>query len=165
MLEYDRIDISEGIDINKLNASKECYICHYWYEPYVCNGCHGLMEKAMNVNDAAIVSVKGSDYKIHFWYMNKDDARNIMKTSNLNEKKWIIINFLLYIKMSDKTTYYRKNRGIILNRATKYYEKNKERLREQPRNKYRELAEEKKIQRENMEEKDIKIYLKKINKD
>ena len=31
MLEYDRIDISEGIDINKTNVSKECKICHYWY--------------------------------------------------------------------------------------------------------------------------------------
>ena len=53
MLEYYRIDISEGIDINKTNASKECYICHYWYfkdigfkyEPYLCNGCHGLSKK------------------------------------------------------------------------------------------------------------------------
>ena len=31
MLEYERIDISEGIDINKTNLSKECDICHYWY--------------------------------------------------------------------------------------------------------------------------------------
>ena len=31
MLEYDKIDISKGIDINKTNVSKECYICHYWY--------------------------------------------------------------------------------------------------------------------------------------
>ena len=31
MLEYDRIDISEGIDVNKTNASKECDICHFWY--------------------------------------------------------------------------------------------------------------------------------------
>ena len=29
MLEYDRIDISEGIDVNKTNASKECDICNY----------------------------------------------------------------------------------------------------------------------------------------
>ena len=28
MLEYDRIDISEGTDVNKTNASKECDICH-----------------------------------------------------------------------------------------------------------------------------------------
>ena len=31
MLEYKRIDISEGIDANKINLSKECDICHYWY--------------------------------------------------------------------------------------------------------------------------------------
>ena len=31
MLEYDRIDISKEIDINKINASKECDICHYWF--------------------------------------------------------------------------------------------------------------------------------------
>ena len=31
MLECDRIDISEGIDVNKTNASKQCDICHYWY--------------------------------------------------------------------------------------------------------------------------------------
>ena len=31
MLEYDRIDVSEGIDINKTNSSEECDICHYWY--------------------------------------------------------------------------------------------------------------------------------------
>ena len=31
MLEYDKIDVSEGIDVNKTKASKECGICHYWY--------------------------------------------------------------------------------------------------------------------------------------
>ena len=31
MLEHDRIDNSEGIDISKTNASKECDICHYQY--------------------------------------------------------------------------------------------------------------------------------------
>ena len=31
MLYYDRIDISEGIDVNKTSTSKECIICHYWY--------------------------------------------------------------------------------------------------------------------------------------
>ena len=40
----------------------------------------------MNFNDAATVSVKGSDYKIHFWYIRKNDAINIMKNYNLNEK-------------------------------------------------------------------------------
>ena len=31
MLEYDRIDVSEGTDVNKTNKSKECMLCHYWY--------------------------------------------------------------------------------------------------------------------------------------
>ena len=30
MLECERIDISEGIDVNKTNLSKECDMCHYW---------------------------------------------------------------------------------------------------------------------------------------
>ena len=98
MLEYDRIDISEGIDINKTNASKECDICHYWYfldkifnyEPYLCNGSHDLMQKTMNFNDAAIVSSKGNDYRIHFWYMSKDDAMSIMNYPNLNEKRGVL---------------------------------------------------------------------------
>ena len=93
MLEYDRIDISEGTDINKTNASKECDICHYWYflstgfkyEPYICNGCHDSKQKPVNCN-VAVVSIKGNDYRIHFWYMSKNDAINIMKNSNLNEK-------------------------------------------------------------------------------
>ena len=98
MLEYDRIDILERIDINKTNASKECDICHYWYfldnnfnyEPYLCNGCHDLMQKAMNFNDVAVVSIKGNDYRIHFWYMSKDNAISIMNNSNLNEKTGLL---------------------------------------------------------------------------
>ena len=90
MLENDRIDISERIDINKANASKECDICHYWYfldknfkyDPYLCNGCHDLMQKAINFNNVAIFSVKENDYRIHFWYMSKNDVMNIMKNSN-----------------------------------------------------------------------------------
>ena len=82
MLEYDRIDISEGIDVNKTNASEECDICHYWYfkdigfnyKPYLCNGCYDLMQKAMTFNNVAIVHVKGSAYRIHFWYMGKDEV-------------------------------------------------------------------------------------------
>ena len=98
MLEYERIDISEGIDVNKTNLSKECDICHYWYfkdigfkyEPYLCNSCHDLMQKAMSFDDVAIVYVKGSAYKIHFWYMSKDDAINIMNNSNLVDKMGVL---------------------------------------------------------------------------
>ena len=65
-----------------------------------------------------------------------------------------------------QTTYYSRNREVILNRAKDYYENNKELLRERERakNKYRELSEEgKKLKRE-YEKKDIKTCLKKIKK-
>ena len=94
MLEYERIDVSEVIGVNKTNLSKELDIFHYWYfkdigfkyERYLCNGCHDLMQKAMSFNNIAIVNNKGSAYRIHFWYMGKDDAINIMNGSNLIDK-------------------------------------------------------------------------------
>ena len=52
----------------------------------LCNGYHDLMQKAMNFNDAAIISFKESNYRTNFWYMSKDDALNITNKSNLNEK-------------------------------------------------------------------------------
>ena len=60
------------------------------YEPYPCNGCHDLMQKARNFNDDAIVSIKGSDYRNNFCYMSKDDAINIMKNSHLNAKSELL---------------------------------------------------------------------------
>ena len=48
------------------------------------------MQKAVNFNDAAVVSVKGSYYRIHFRYMSKDDAINIMNNSNLNDKRGVL---------------------------------------------------------------------------
>ena len=98
MLEYERIDISEGLDVSKSDKSKECDICHYWcfldknfnYEPYICNGCHYLMQKAMNFNDGAIVSIKDNDYRIHFWYMSRGDAISVMHNSNLNDKTGVL---------------------------------------------------------------------------
>ena len=98
LLEYDRIDISEGIDVNKTNLSKGCDICRYWffkdigfkYENYLCNGCHDSMQKAMSFNNVAIVYVKGSAYRILFWYMSKDDAIKIMNCSNLVDKRSVL---------------------------------------------------------------------------
>ena len=61
-------------------------------------------------------------------------------------------------------TYCQRNRDVILNRAKVYYENDKERLREQARDKYRNLSEEKN-KKENMEKIDISICLKKRKKD
>ena len=44
----------------------------------------------MSFNDVAIVYVKGSAYRNHFWYMRKDDAISIMNNSNLVDKKVVL---------------------------------------------------------------------------
>ena len=93
----------------------------------------------MNFNDVAIVSIKGNDYRIYFWYMSKDDAINIMSNSNLNEIQDRYNFFSLY----------KTNKEVILNRAKRYYHDFIERLRERAKNKYNELPEEEKdIKRE-----------------
>ena len=51
------------------------------------------MHKALNFNNYAIVSVKGSDFQVHFWYVSRNDAINIMINSNLNDKSEVLYFF------------------------------------------------------------------------
>ena len=152
-------DVFDGVrDKIKKVSSDECDIW-FWlfqdigfkYENYVCNGFHDLIQKAMNVNNVAIVYVKRNAYRIHFWYISKNDVINIINSSNLVDKRSILqtfflINFLLYIKISENTdlTYYQKTRDMILNRGKDYYKNSKEILRVRERDKYRNLSEEEK---------------------
>ena len=74
MLEYDRIDISEGVDINKTNLSKECMLCHYWYfliknfsyGSYLCDGCYDTVNKSISFKNIVIIHVKKSVHRIYF---------------------------------------------------------------------------------------------------
>ena len=94
MLQYERIDILEGIDINKSNKSKECMICHYWYfedigykfEPHVCNKCHDLSMMVYESKNIAILNVKGVDYRCVLWNMTKNDAINRLNNCKLDDK-------------------------------------------------------------------------------
>ena len=98
MLEYDRIDISEGIDVYMTNKSKECMLCHYWYflnknfsyEPYLCDGCYNIKQKCNKLKNIAIFHVKKSVYRIYFLYINKHEAKKLMANSNLIDKKCVL---------------------------------------------------------------------------
>ena len=71
MLQYERIDVSEGMDLNNSDKSKGCMICHYWYfkdnghkyEPQICNGCHDLSMVVYDLKDFMILNIKGVDYR------------------------------------------------------------------------------------------------------
>ena len=51
----------------------------------------------MSFSNLAIVYVKGNAYRIHFWYISKDDAITIMNNSNLIDKKGVFYDFFYYI--------------------------------------------------------------------
>ena len=92
MLKYDRIDISEGTDLIKQvhqNSVIFLTIGISKYEPYLCKGCHDLLQKAVSFNNVAIVYIKGNAYRIHFWYMSLDDAISNMDSSDLIDKKGV----------------------------------------------------------------------------
>ena len=71
ILHYERIDVSEGININKSNKSNKCVICHYWYfkdkgfkyKLYVCNRCHYISMMPYKLEIIAMLNVKGVDYR------------------------------------------------------------------------------------------------------
>ena len=95
MLYFNRIDASEGIDVNKTSASKECDICHYWcfinysfkFQPNVCNRCPDLLMVSMNLNDTAILNITGSDYCCIISLISKNEAINLMQNADLTEKE------------------------------------------------------------------------------
>ena len=66
MLKYDKIDITEGMDLNKTNKSKECMFCHYWYYlnknfsdgPFTCDSCYNIVQNSADFKNIAIIYVK-----------------------------------------------------------------------------------------------------------
>ena len=94
MLQYEKIDISEGIDIDKTNPSKECMICHYWYlkdvgfkfEPRGWNECHGVLMTAYQLKSIAILSIKGVNFRCVLWGISRNEAVNRLINSVLEDK-------------------------------------------------------------------------------
>ena len=80
MLYFDRIDVSEGIDVNKTSTSQQCDIRHCWYflnkgfkfQPNLCSRCHNLLMMSLNLSDIAFLTI------------------NLMKNTDLTEKGRIL---------------------------------------------------------------------------
>ena len=82
MLQYEKTNVSEGIDTNKTSASKECMICHYWYfkdvrfkfEPHACNKCHGIVMTTYKLKNITILNVKRVHFRCILWGISKDEV-------------------------------------------------------------------------------------------
>ena len=94
MIQYERIDISEGSDPNKSDKSKEFMICHDWYfkdigykyDSHVCNQCHDLSMVVYDLNDFMILNIKGIDYRCYVFNTSKNDAIKLLNNSLLYNK-------------------------------------------------------------------------------
>ena len=82
MLRYQKIHASEGIDVNKRSASKECERCHYWFfkdigfkfEEHGCNKCHDLLTIAHSLKNIAILSAKGATFRCILMGISKNET-------------------------------------------------------------------------------------------
>ena len=89
MMQYNKIDVSEGIDVNKTNASKECELCHYWFfkdigfkfEEHVCNKCHDLLTIAYSLKDIAILNAKGATFRCILMGISKNEGLKRLNNS------------------------------------------------------------------------------------
>ena len=89
MLQYQKINVSEGIDVNKTSASKECELCHYCFfkdigfkfEEHVCNGCHDLLTMAHSLKNIAILSAKGATFRCLLMGISKNEALKRLNNS------------------------------------------------------------------------------------
>ena len=96
MLEYDRLDISQGIDINKCKeTSRECSLCKFYYflnknfnyGPYLCNGRYDTFLKGISTKNLAIIKHNGNHYRINFAFISKKDAFNLIKNAVIMGEK------------------------------------------------------------------------------
>ena len=82
MLQYKKIDISEGIDVNKASASKECELCHYCFfknvgfkfEEHVSNRCHDLLTMAHSLKNIAKLNAKGATFRCLLMGISTNEA-------------------------------------------------------------------------------------------
>ena len=94
MLHFDRIDVSEGIDVNKTSKSRECDVCQYWHflnkgfkiQSNVCNRCHDLLMMSMKLSEVAILNIKSAGYCCIINGISKDETINLMQNANFTKK-------------------------------------------------------------------------------
>ena len=92
MLYYDRIDISEGINIDKSNNSKKL-LNHCWFfnhgfkfQDSVCNGYHDLLILCLDRTDISIITVKCVDYRCIIHDIIKLKAIYLLENTALEDR-------------------------------------------------------------------------------
>ena len=91
MLKYDKIDITEGIGLDKTNKSREHMFCYHWYflnknfsyGSFTCDGCYNMVQRSTDFKNIAIVHVKKTACRVYFKDISKNKAEKLMDKFNL----------------------------------------------------------------------------------
>ena len=94
MIYYDRMDVSEGIEVNKTSKSKECSICHCWhflgkgfkFQADIWNCYHDVLRMSMNLSNIAILNIQGVESYYIMGGISKNEAIKLLQNVNLTEK-------------------------------------------------------------------------------
>ena len=93
MPQYVTINISEGADLYKTSASKECKVCHYWFfkyirfesEEHVCNGCHHVLMTGYSLENIFNLDAKGGTYRCILMHSSRNEALKRLNNSVTKE--------------------------------------------------------------------------------
>ena len=92
MLYFDRIDVTEGIDVNEASASKEVWylsiLVNYSFniQRNVCNRYHYLLMVSRNLSNIAILNIKSADYRCIISGIRANEAINLMQNVNFTKE-------------------------------------------------------------------------------
>ena len=94
MLQYEKIDASEGIDVNKTSASKERELCHYCFfknvgfkfEGNVCKRFHDLLTMAYSLKNVATLCARGATFRCLLMGISKNEALKKLNNSVTYER-------------------------------------------------------------------------------
>ena len=83
---------------NVTEMSRKCSLCKFYYflnknfnyQIYLCDGCHDISTKATSMQNLAIIYHEGNAYRVKFVFLSKNDAFNLIKNSNIIDKKGVL---------------------------------------------------------------------------
>ena len=93
MLHYDRIDISEEIDVSKTSEPEECDLSQLFFSDKrfkfstnVSNWCHDVLMTSMNLRNNSVLNICGADYCCINSRISGSETINLMRKINSSEK-------------------------------------------------------------------------------
>ena len=92
MLNFDRTDVSEGIDVKKKCIKRGWYLSllvflsfKLKFQPNFTNRCHDLLMMSVNLSDIAILNIEDSDYYCIISLINKSEAIDVLQNADFTE--------------------------------------------------------------------------------